>query len=846
MNDMSNSKKIIIIGARQNNLKGFDLEIPRSKLVVITGLSGSGKSSLAFDTIYAEGQRRYLETLSTYARQFIRQLERPEVDQVEGLSPTISIEQRIQGKGARSTVGTISGVYDYLRLLYARVADLFCPYCRLSVDNNDLGEIIDSIIEEHHGEIVFVLAPIVRMRKGEHKKEIEQFLKRGFLECRIDGNFSFIEKVPPIDKNRMHNIDIVLDKIKISRGSGNRNRLKGAIELAKGYAGKLFALYFPDSKINKLYAEYGICRGCGENLPEVEPKLFSFNSFIGACPVCGGLGKLIVRDENYLDETDLEDLDVCPECNGRRLRKEASIAKINGITIMDLCSMEISKAYEFIKGVRFKDAKRAIAEAMIKEIYSKLEFVRNIGLSYLTLDRALYTLSVGEMQRVRLASQIGTDMRGILYILDEPTIGLHPNDNEMLLKILKILKEKGNSIIIVEHDEDTIRSADYIIDLGPGAGADGGHVVNAGNLNEFMQKDSLTAKYLKGIKKIPIPMQRRRWKDSIQVIGATEHNLKNINVKIPLGVINVVTGISGSGKSTLVIDVIYKYLYSKIYKSKIKVGKVKKILGWEKIKRVVLVDQSPIGKTPRSTPATYISVWTPIRDFFSKLPDSRRLGYDASRFSYNIGSGMCPVCQGLGVRKISMSFLPDAFVTCEECHGLRFNKETLKVEYEGKNIAQVLNLTVKEAYDLFFFHPQIKMKLQFLMDTALGYIRLGQPSPSLSGGEAQRIRLAKELWRSDQEKTLYILDEPTTGLHFEDVYYLIQVLKKLVDNGNTVLIIEHNMEVVKCGDYIIDLGPGAGDKGGKVINAGTPEHLAEMSIGMTSKFIKRSLEKSLL
>lgn len=840
---MIDREKIIIMGARQNNLKGFDLEIPRNKLVVITGLSGSGKSSLAFDTIYADGQRRYLETLSSYARQFIRQLERPEVDRVEGLSPTISIEQRIQGKGARSTVGTASGIYDYLRLLYARAAELFCPYCGLSVSNPELNGVINNIVDEYYGEIVFVLAPIVRMRKGEHKKELEQFLKRGFLECRIDGHFSYIEKAPFIDKNRLHNIDIVIDKIKVSKGA--ENRLRRAIELAKEYSDRLFTIHFPDSKIDKLYAEYGICRRCGRNLPEVEPKLFSFNSVIGACAKCKGLGKLIGEDEGYINGEDIEDSDTCPECFGRRLKKEASIAKINGLTIMDLCSMEVGDAYKFIKEIIFKDAKKTIADALIKEVESKLEFIRNVGLAYLTLDRALYTLSIGEMQRIRLASQIGSDMRGILYILDEPTIGLHPSDNEMLLKMMKILKERGNSIIIVEHDEATIRAADYIIDLGPGAGADGGYVVNIGALNEFMKKDSLTAKYLNGAKKIPIPMKRRRWKDTIQIVGASEHNLKNINVKLPLGVINVVTGVSGSGKSTLVIDVIYKYLHSKIYKSKIKVGKVKKISGWEKLKRVVLVDQSPIGKTPRSTPATYISVWTLIREFFSKLPDSRKLGYDASRFSYNVSSGMCPLCKGLGVRRISMSFLPDSFVTCEECHGLRYNKETLKVEYEGKNIAQVLNLTVQEAYEIFSFHPEIKMKLQFLIDTALGYIRLGQPSPSLSGGEAQRLKLAKELWRRDREKTLYILDEPTTGLHFEDVYYLIQVLQKLVDNSNTILIIEHNMEVVKSADYIIDLGPGAGEKGGDIVNNGTPEQLAEAGRGLTSKFIKRSLNKGL-
>jgi excinuclease ABC subunit A len=679
------------------------------------------------------------------------------------------------------------------------------------------------------------MAPIVRMRKGEHRKELEKFQKRGYLECRVDGKFYFIDKIPLLNKKRLHSIDIVIDKVKVERKS--LLRTKSAIELAKRYADGFFVLYDAELGDSKLYGEQGICAKCGSLLPEIEPKLFSFNSVVGACPRCKGLGRLIEEGDYEYVYGDVDE--VCPKCNGSRLRKEAAAARINGVTIMELCSWEAAEVYKFIKDIKLSGAKKEVAEVILKEIRSKLGFINDVGLGYLALGRAVDTLSVGEIQRVRLASQIGSEMRGVLYVLDEPTIGLHPADNEMLLKMLKILKNKGNSIIVVEHDEATIRSADYIIDLGPGAGTEGGNIVDAGNFKRFLKGESLTAKYLRGERKIEVPKHRRKYRDVLEVVGACEHNLKNINLRVPLGIFNVVTGVSGSGKSTLVIDVIYKYLHSKIYGSELKVGKVEKILGWQKIKRVVLVDQSPIGRTPRSVPATYISVWTPIREFFSKLPESRKLGYGISRFSYNTKAGRCAACEGLGRKKISMTFLPDSYVTCEDCEGLRFNKETLLVEYRGRNIAGVLNLTVKEAYEVFSFHPEIKKKLQFLIDTSLGYIRLGQPSPSLSGGEAQRIKLAKELWRSDKGNTLYILDEPTTGLHFEDVRYLIQALQKLVDKGNTVLVIEHNLDVIKSADYVIDLGPGAGPRGGEVVPSGTPEEVPNLGKELTAELKKK-------
>ncbi|OGF61442.1 MAG: excinuclease ABC subunit A [Candidatus Fischerbacteria bacterium RBG_13_37_8] len=833
--------KIIVTGARHNNLKGIQIKIPRNKIVVITGLSGSGKSSLAFDTVFAEGQRKYIETLSPFARQFVNQLEKPEVDKIEGLSPSVAIEQRTLGRSVRSTVATISGVYDYLRLLYARASDIYCPQCGTLMQFHESEEVIHQFIASAEGMPVIVLAPVIRGRKGEHKKLLEDFIKRGFLECRIDGVQYYLQEAPELDRHKIHHIDIIIDKLKMKPDV--YQRLKNAIDTAKKYANNIFALHLPSLNQDRMYVPRGVCTNCNALLPEIEPKLFSFNSPVGACPRCKGLGKIIEAENDLLKEknNDYNAGEKCPECNGNRLRKESSIAKVGGLDIVSLCSREIKDIIPFMQSLHFKGSKAEIASKIMKDVINKLVFLKKVGLGYLAIERPLYTLSLGEAQRVRLASHIGSELRGILYVLDEPTIGLHPSDNAQLLSMLKLLKEKGNTILIVEHDETTIRTSDYVIDLGPGAGSEGGHIVNKGSLSNFLKKDSLTACYLTGKKTIPVPQRRRKAKEYITIKGAREYNLKNITAKVPLGVMTVVTGVSGSGKSTLVIDILYRYIMSRIYKTRIQPGQVDTVTGWEKLKRIVLVDQSPIGKTPRSTPATYTGIWTPIREFFARLPESRKYGYTASRFSYNVASGRCSNCEGLGMKKIIMAFMPDSYVTCEECKGARFNKETLKVRYEGKSINDVLELTIAEAFKLFSFHPKIKKKLQFLLDTALGYLKLGQPSTSLSGGEAQRIKLARELWSSHQQNTLYILDEPTTGLHFQDVHYLLQVLQKLVDYGHTIVIIEHNVEVMKSADYIIDLGPGAGEEGGHLVVFGTPEKVANSKKGATANFIKKVL-----
>ncbi len=840
--------RIIITGAKHNNLKNINLEILKNKITVITGLSGSGKSSLAFDTLYAEGQRRYIETLSAYARQFIKQLSKPEVDKIEGLSPSISIEQRTIIKNPRSTVGTVSEIYDYLRLLYSKVGTLYCSNCKTPIDAQENSYSLDQIIASYNNLQAVIMSPIVRGRKGEYKKILSNFLKKGFLQCRIDKIIYPLENPPSLSKYKHHYIDIVIDKIIIKKTS--KNRLSNAIETAKKYANNSFSIYLPEINKELLFIHQATCNNCSTLLPEVQPKLFSFNSPIGACSYCKGLG--IIPDLYFDDLSDfntsaiyengdffesLSEAKTCPKCKGYRLKNESLLVKINGLNISELCNMEIYNLIPFFSNLTFSGFKKNIADKLLKEIIKKLEFLNKVGLGYLTLDRPIYTLSAGEAQRTRLATQISSGLRGILYVLDEPTIGLHPKDNQQLLNLLKILKNQGNTIVIVEHDEFTIRSADYIIDLGPAAGINGGYIVNKGPFREFIKNDSITSLYLTKKKIIPVPEKRRQPQGFIKIIGAREHNLKNINVDIPLGVFVAVTGVSGSGKSTLIIDILYKFLLSKLYKSKVKVGKVDNILGWEKIKRVVAIDQSPIGKTPRSCPATYTSIWTHIREFYSKLPQSRMLGYSASRFSFNLKSGRCPSCQGLGKIKVYFHFMPYSYLTCEECGGSRFNKETLQIKYESKSIADILEMTIQESLYFFSFHPYIKQKLTILNDLALGYIKLGQPSSTLSGGESQRLKLSRELSLTTKN-TLFILDEPTTGLHFDDVHCLIQSINKLVNNGNTIIVIEHNLDVIKSADYIIDLGPDSGPNGGFLVAYGSPEKVAKEYDSHTSKFLK--------
>jgi len=837
-------EKIIISGARHHNLKNINVEIPRNKIVVITGLSGSGKSSLAFDTLYAEGQRKYIETLSPFARQFMNQLARPEVDKIEGLSPAVAIEQKTLSRSPRSTVATVSGIYDYLRLLYARVATMHCPQCGKPVEQQNYEENLERVLSESEGLSLIIMAPVVRARKGEYRKLLESFLKKGFLECRIDGIFYLIEEVPVLSRHKYHYVDIVIDKLKVKPGL--HIRILNAVALARKHAQNAFCFHFLEQKKDLLFFSNLVCSKCGEALPEIEPKLFSFNSPIGACPMCRGLGRIGEDTEEEFEEDNHEYVasDVCPECKGTRLKAASLSARIGELTIAELCGLEIKELASFFRLYDCKGSKREIAEKLTKDLITKLDFLEQVGLGYLSLDRGVYSLSVGEAQRVRLATQIGTGLRGIVYVLDEPTIGLHPKDNATLLQMLKLLRDQGNTIIIVEHDEATIKASDYVIDLGPGAGSEGGMIVNEGTLDSFMKSNTLTASYLAKKKIIPVPSFRRKAVDYITIKGAKEFNLKNIDVDIPLGVLTVVTGVSGSGKSTLIIDILYNYLATRFYASKVKVGKVMTITGWEKIKRAILVDQSPIGKTPRSNPATYTTAWTYIREFFSRLPESRKSGYTASRFSFNLKTGRCRSCEGMGTKKISMNFLPPSYVVCEECEGKRFNKETLKIHYEGKNIADVLDMTIAEAYEFFSFHPEIKRKLGFLLETALRYLKLGQNSATLSGGEAQRIKLARELSGSHRQKTIYILDEPTTGLHFQDVYFLLQVLDNLVNLGNTVVIIEHNLEVIKSADYVIDLGPGAGAKGGYLVAKGTPEKLACSKKGVTCNYIKEVLNLS--
>jgi len=944
------SRSIVIKGAREHNLKNISLEIPRDKLVVLTGLSGSGKSSLAFDTIYAEGQRRYVESLSSYARQFLGLMEKPDVDYIDGLSPAISIEQKTTHRNPRSTVGTVTEIYDYFRLLYARVGVPHCHQCGRKISSQSLDQIVENLMTYGAGTKVQILAPLVRGRKGEHADRLDQARKKGFVRVRVDGQVRELEEEIKLDKNRKHSLDVIVDRIVIKDGIRPRlaESVETAMEIGEGLVTVLIAGAASGGagETERLFSSKLSCTECGISMPELSPRMFSFNSPYGACPACGGLGyimqfdpDLIVSDPDlslydgvlevwgkttsywYLEqiknleknfgfdahapwkklpkkikdiilygsegkkidyqvkrenaeyrftrafegvipnlhrrymETKSEDMRIwmesymsntlCGECGGKRLRPESLSVKVAGHTIDQVTARSIGDAWRLFQDLDLTDTEKKIAEQIMKEIRVRLKFLADVGIDYITLDRAAGTLSGGESQRIRLATQIGSSLTGVLYVLDEPSIGLHQRDNRKLLATLKRLRDLGNTVIVVEHDEDTIREADYVVDLGPGAGLHGGYVVAVGTPAEIEgDKKSLTGRYLAGESFIPVPVSRREAADHIEIRGAKENNLKNINVKFPLGVLCAVTGVSGSGKSTLVIDILFKALSSLVMKSKEHPGKFDKFIGIEKIDKVIDIDQSPIGRTPRSNPATYTGLFTPIRDLFAKLPDSKLRGYQPGRFSFNVAGGRCESCFGDGVIKIEMHFLPDVYITCDVCKGRRYNHETLEVRYKGKNIYEVLEMTVEEALEFFSAVPAIRGKLDTLNRVGLGYIKLGQPATTLSGGEAQRVKLSAELSKRATGRTIYLLDEPTTGLHFADIQRLIDVLQSLVDKGNTVIVIEHNLDVIKTADWIIDLGPEGGDDGGTVVAYGTPEDVVRVKKSYTGEFLKKIIKQN--
>jgi excinuclease ABC subunit A len=822
--------------AAQHNLKRIDVTLPRNKLVVVTGPSGSGKSSLAFDTLFAEGQRRYIECLSTYARQFIEQMEKPDVESIEGLSPSISIDQKTITTNPRSTVGTITEIYDLFRLLYARAGTPHCPNCGKEVSSQTSDQIIERILDVFRGRTVRILAPVVRGRKGEYHRFFEKLRKKGFLRVRVNGVMRDLDDPIPLDKARKHTAEVLVDEIRIAAAA--RIRLSEAVGKALEVAdGEVLVL---DGTGRESYFSLKLlCPECDISLPELEPRNFSFNTPYGACPECHGLGHKTT--ENEWGEVELTD-DVCPVCNGARLKKESLTVTIHGRNISELAELPINRLREELPNFDIPAARRPVADKILKEVRDRLGIMDELGMSYLQLNRTTVSLSGGEAQRVRLAAQVGTKLRGVLYVLDEPTIGLHQRDNGRLIAMLKGLRDEGNSIVVVEHDEQTIRAADYILDLGPGAGESGGHKVAEGSLPEILASpESLTAQYLRGEKRVPVPASRRKPSGWLTILKATEHNLKGIDVRLPLGVMIAVTGVSGSGKSTLVYDILYKSLLNSIYKAKQKVGAHSGMSGIDRIDKVISVDQKPIGRTPRSNPATYTGLFTALRELFSRTPEARARGYASGRFSFNVPAGRCEDCQGAGVKKIEMHFLPDVFVTCDRCGGKRYNKETLAVTYKGRTIADFLAMTVDEAYELLKAHPVLKRKLSTLKRVGLGYIRLGQAATTISGGEAQRVKLTKELGKRGTGRTLYLLDEPTTGLHFDDVRKLLEVLSELVGLGNTVLIIEHNLEVIKYCDYIIDLGPEGGEAGGRIVAQGTPEHVASVEGSHTGLFLKKAL-----
>ena len=934
---------IRIQGARENNLKNIDLTIPRDKLVVFTGLSGSGKSSLAFDTIYAEGQRRYVESLSSYARQFLGQMDKPDVDSIDGLSPAISIDQKTTSKNPRSTVGTVTEIYDYLRLLWARVGIPHCPRCGKQISRQTIDQIVDRVEALGEGTRFIILSPTIRGKKGEHVKVFEDARKSGFARVRVDGILYDLSEQITCEKNKKHTIELVVDRMVIREGQ--RRRLTDSVETACSHSGGLAVIHLPDSKEELTFSQNYACDDCGISLTELEPRMFSFNNPAGACPSCTGLGFQLVADEDLVipdktksifdgaiqasgwssartdsifrmyfealaqkyhfsltapvSELSREAMDVilygtkgeklrmtynrgtgmgvleqpfegilnnisrryretqsdaarkeleecmatapCPHCHGDRLSDIARAVTVGGIGIMDFCRMSIGQALQFMEELKLEGNMALVAEQIVREIKARLQFLMDVGLKYLTLSRAAGTLSGGESQRIRLATQIGSSLMGVLYILDEPSIGLHQRDNDKLLNTLKRLRDLGNTLIVVEHDEDTMREADFIVDVGPGAGSRGGQIVATGTVEDIIREErSITGQYLSGFKKIPIPAKRRPGNGQyLTVRGATENNLKNIDVQIPLGTLSCVTGVSGSGKSSLVGEVLNKTLLGKLNHARTRPGACRCIEGLEHLDKVIDIDQSPIGRTPRSNPATYTGVFNDIRDLFASTNDAKIRGYGPGRFSFNVKGGRCEACNGDGLVKIEMHFLADVYVPCEVCKGQRYNRETLEVQYKGKNISQVLDMTAEEAVDFFENLPKIRRKIQTLVEVGLGYVKLGQSSTTLSGGEAQRVKLATELARVSTGRTIYVLDEPTTGLHAADVHKLIEVLQQLVDAGNTVLVIEHNLDVIKTADYIIDLGPEGGDEGGYVVAAGTPEQVAQHPDSFTGQYLKR-------
>ncbi|MCG2728430.1 MAG: excinuclease ABC subunit UvrA, partial [Candidatus Methanoperedenaceae archaeon] len=934
--------KIIIKGARVHNLKNIDLELPRNKLIVITGLSGSGKSSLAFDTLYAEGQRRYVESLSAYARQFLGQMDKPDVEYIEGLSPAISIEQKSTSKNPRSTVGTVTEIYDYLRLLYARIGKQHCPNCGSEIAPQTVEQIVERLMALPEGTKLHILAPLARQRKGEYRQMFEELAKSGFARVRVDDKIYELSEEIALNKQQKHDIDVVVDRLVIK--AGIEERLADSVATALKEGGGIVVVDVPDSK-KFLFSEHAACAKCGISFEPLEPSMFSFNSPMGACPACQGLGNtmefdpdLVIPDKNksisegaiepwsdygyyrqmlqsvakhygFSLDTPFSELNPehvrvilhggseqilfryvprdrdglwehwssfqgviphlarkyresqseegreniqqymsikpCTVCNGERLKPSSLAVTVAGKSIIAATRLSVKKTREFLDNITFSEKEAIISKPIMKELRARLGFLMDVGLDYLTNDRAAGTLSGGESQRIRLATQIGSSLVGVLYILDEPSIGLHQRDNSRLIHMLTQLRDMGNTVIVVEHDEEMIRSADFIVDMGPGAGVHGGEVVVTGSQEDVINcENSLTGKYLSRKKVIPVPASRRKPKGKITIVGAGENNLKQIDVNIPLGVMTAVTGVSGSGKSTLVNDVLYRALAQKFYHAKEKPGKHRGIIGLENIDKVIIIDQSPIGRTPRSNPATYTGVFTPVRDIFAKLPSAKARGYLPGRFSFNVKGGRCEACKGDGIITIEMHFLPDVYVPCEVCHGNRFNSETLEIIYKDKNIAQVLDMTVEEALAFFENIPKIKRQLQALFDVGLGYIRLGQPATTLSGGEAQRVKLSTELSKRSTGRTLYILDEPTTGLHFADIQKLLDMLSLLVDAGNSVVVIEHNLDVIKVADHIIDLGPEGGDNGGRIIAEGTPEKEARIEGSYTGHYSRRVLNSS--
>ncbi len=833
---MSNS--ITIKGAREHNLKNIDVVIPRDKLVVITGLSGSGKSSLAFDTIYAEGQRRYVESLSAYARQFLEQMGKPDVDSIEGLSPAISIEQKSTSHNPRSTVGTVTEIYDYLRLLFARVGRPYCFQCGEEIAAQTVQQMVDAIAGLPEGAKFQILAPIVRGRKGEYRKELLEMRKAGYVRARVNGEIVDLGEDIVLDKQKKHTIEIIVDRLVMKAGDALMRRLADSVETSLKLTGGLVAVLTDNGK-TRLYSDKLACIKCGVSYPEVEPRIFSFNSPHGACPACDGIGYAMTP--GCPEEEDFTLLDACEVCQGARLKPESLAIKLEKRSIAEVTSLSIRAAAEFFVSLKFSDRELVIAHRILKEIRERLGFLVNVGLDYLTLDRAAATLSGGEGQRIRLATQIGSGLVGVLYILDEPSIGLHQRDNRRLLQTLIRLRDLGNTVVVVEHDAETMMAADHLLDMGPGAGTHGGHVIAQGTPQEVMgNPDSITGQYLRGIQTVSLPQRARKPKGYLTVVNAQKHNLKNVTAKIPLGMLTCVTGVSGSGKSTLVLEVLFHSLSQMLYQKKPKIDGCKELRGVDALDKVIDIDQSPIGRTPRSNPATYTGLFSFIRDLYSNLPESRVRGYKPGRYSFNVKGGRCEACQGDGLIKIEMHFLPDVYVTCEVCKGQRYNRETMEILHKGKSIADVLNMTVDDAVEFFEHIPFIKRKLETLHDVGLHYVKLGQSATTLSGGEAQRVKLSRELSKRPTGRTMYILDEPTTGLHFADVQRLIDVLDRLVEAGNTVLVIEHNLDVIKNADWIIDLGPEGGDRGGEIVVEGPPREVAKSKRSYTGQVLKEA------